>query len=641
MAQTSPQVDRAAESLAPRTRRRTAPMPPVIRGFVWAGIGFLVGLVGMFFVDRQATFAAPPPFVTEPAVTVGWVLALLGWLGGVGGYEAVVLPWLGIERPHLEACGWRRYFALSLDSKVVGVQYLVGSIGTFGIAGLTAMGIRAQLMGANTGFFSTDVGYFSAVTIHGVLMLLGVAVVGFVGGFGNYFVPLMIGARSRMYPRLGGVAFWLYPAGVLTICLIPLLGGSTTGLWGYAPLSAQDPSGQIFYYLGIFAMAMSSLITSFNLLVTILFHRAPGVTWGRMPVFVWSQVAVAVMSMVWLPEIITTMVLGLLDRIIPMDFFSPHGGFALAWESLFWLFGHPEVYIVMLPAWAMWLEVTSAMSGKTLFAKNYVVTALAALAILSSMVWAHHMFTSIRNSSMIPFSFFTESVSIPTGVMFLSAFGTMWRGRIRLNTPMLYMLMSMFNFTIGGLTGFFLADVPANLALHNTFFVVAHFHFTLLGGMIFAWIGAMYYWLPKLSGRMYHETWGRIGAIAVWVFFNATFLQMFAAGLHGMNRWVPQYPPYLANQNFWISISAFLLGIAFIVALGNIAYSWARGPVAEANPWGAKTLEWTTASPPPEENFPTVPVVADGFYQYGDAGPEIPLFVSETERARQRRLFDA
>ncbi|WP_156481848.1 cytochrome c oxidase subunit I [Ferroacidibacillus organovorans] len=399
----------------------------------------------------------------------------------------------------------------------------------------------------------------------------------------------------------------------------------------------MNPDHECFYYLGIFAMSMSSLITSLNLLVTMIYRRAPGVTWGRMPVFAWSQVAVAIMSMIWLPEIQTGMVMGLLDRVIPTNFFNPHGGYALAWESLFWLFGHPEVYIVMLPAWGVWLEITSVMSRKTLFAKKYVITALGFLAVLSSMVWAHHMFTSIRNSEMIPFSFFTESVSIPTGVMFLSALGTMWNGRIRFNTPMWYVLASMFNFTIGGLTGFFLADVPANLALHNTFFVVAHFHFTFLGGMIFAWLGALYYWFPKITGKMYNERWGKLGALLVFVFFNATFLQMFLVGLHGMNRWVAQYPAYLANQNLWISVSAFLLGIGFIIAFWNMAISWVKGVTAAENPWDAKTLEWITSSPPPVENFSEIPVVADGFYRYGAADPELPLFEAETLKALARR----
>lgn len=635
MAQDSRQVARQGSLAARQPDAKRAPMPPVLRGFLWAGLLFVLGLAVMFWVDRWP--GSNPPLVTEPSVTVAWLLALVGWLLGIGGWEAVAKPWLGLPYEYTEARGWRRYFALSLDNKVVGIQYLVGSIGTFGAAGLMAMGIRAQLMNYKGNFFPTDTAYLTAVTAHGVLMLLGVAVVGFVGGFGNYFVPLMIGSRSRVFPRMGGMAFWLYPAGVITILLMPLLGGSTAGLWGYAPLSAQDPSGQIFYYLGILAMGVSSLLTSFNLLVTIIFYRAPGLTWGRMPVFIWAQIAGAIMSLIWLPEIATTMMLGLLDRIIPTDFFNPHGGFALAWESLFWLFGHPEVYIVMLPAWAIWLEVTSVMSQKTLFAKGAVVTALGALAVLSSIVWAHHMFTSIRNASMIPFSFFTESVSIPTGVMFLSALGTMWRGRMRLNTPMLYVLFSMFNFTIGGLTGFFLADVPANLTLHNTFFVVAHFHFTLLGGMIFAWLGAMYYWLPKYSGRMYNEKWGIIGAFATWVFFNATFLQMFAVGLHGMNRWVGQYPKYLMDQNIGVSIAAFLLGISFVVALWNVAYSWVKGEKAPENPWQAKTLEWQTSSPPPANNFIDIPQVKDGFYGYGDAGPEIPLFVSDTERALERR----
>lgn len=593
-------------------------LPPVIRGLIWAGVGFLVFNTLMILVDPGPAH----PFITEPSVTVGWIAAVIGWILGIGAWENVVLPALGYAEPPQPSTGWRRYFGFSTDHKVIGLQYLTFSAFTFFLAGLLAMIMRAQLMEPNLWLFAYSGQYLQTVGIHGTLMMFAVGTVAMVGGLGNYFVPLQIGTRETVFPRLSGISFWMVPAGVMTIALSPLLGWWTTGWRAYEPLAATEPSGMVFYYLGVFAMTLSSLIVALNLTTTIIYKRTRGLTWNRVPMFTWGILVVSLLNLIWLPEIEATFVLSLLDRIIPFHFFDALGS-PLTYMNLFWLFGHPEVYIVVVPALAMWQEILPVMGRKSLFARNWGILGLIFVMLLSGMVWAHHMFTNMSNIEMLPFSFFTEMISIPTGFAFLVAIGTIWRSRLRLSTPTILVLMSMVNFLVGGMTGVFLADVPVNMQVHNTFFVVGHFHYTIIGGMVFAWLAAMYYWLPKLSGRFYNEKWGKM--LAVWVFigFNGTFSQMFLVGLHGMNRWVAIYPAYLQSQNFWISIFAFILGIGFVGHLAHIVWAWSRGPAVAENPWQAKTLEWQTSSPPPKNNFEVLPQVTAGFYTYGDDAPAV------------------
>ncbi|NMP20855.1 cytochrome c oxidase subunit I [Sulfobacillus harzensis] len=592
-------------------------MPPVLRGLLWALIGFLVldALTVLF------DYSPNSPYISQVGAVAGWFGALVGWLLGVGGYEHIIKPMLGHPDPGYRQTGWRRYFQLADDHKVIGIQYLTFSTGTFLIAGLIAMAMRFQLMNYRPTLFQYPQSYLNAVGIHGTLMMFTVATVAMFGGLGNYMVPLMIGARETVFSKASGIGVWLVPAGVLTVAFSPLLGAWTTGWRGYEPLAASDGVGMFYYYLGVFALTMSSLIVALNLVTTIIFKRTKGLTWNRLPLFVWGMLTVGLLTIIWFPEIQTTFLLATIDKMVPMNMFNALGH-ALGFSEFFWLFGHPEVYIVVVPALAMWNEIIPVMTRKSLFARPIAVLGLVFVMMLSGMVWAHHMFTNMRYSEMLPFSFFTEMISIPTGFAYLAAIGTMWNSRMRITTPMLFVLMSMYNFFIGGITGLFVADVPANLQLHNTFWVVGHFHFTIIGGMVFTWLAAMYYWLPKFSGRTYNEFWGKLGAIWVFVAFNATFMNFFVLGLRGMNRWVGVYPPYLQTENFWTSIAAFFLGAGFGVNLVHIVWAWVKGPKVQENPWQAKTLEWQTSSPPPRYNFEELPVVVAGFYNYGEGAPE-------------------
>lgn len=583
---------------------------PTIRAVLW-------GVIGVFAGMAITALLSGTSLVTERSGVIGFIFGLTGWMLGAGMWEGVVLPWLGKPGRWDEGSGIGRYFRFHTDHKVIGLQYLMASGLTFLLAGLMAMAIRYNLMTPDLTLFPTAQSYNTFMGAHGSLMIFAVAVVAIIGGFGNYFVPLLVGADDMVFPKLNGASYWFVPAGVLAIALSPLWGGFQTGWTGYAPLSAEDASGQILYFLGVFALGLSSMFTAINVIATIVYLRAPGLTWGKLPMFAWAMLTTSILNLIWVPVVGTDMIMGLLDRVVPTQFFNAEG-LSLLWQDLLWLFGHPEVYIIMLPAWGLWLEILPVMSQKTLFGKKWAIAGFAGVTVLSSIVWTHHMFTTTGDARLIPFMTTTELISIPTGFMYIAALGTIWGGRLRLNTPTLFVLMSLFNFLIGGLTGVFLSDVPGDFQFHNTYFVVSHFHYTILGGMVFTWLAGMYYWFPKFSGRMYNELWGKISAWGIFIFFNLTFAGMQIAGIEGMNRRVAVYLPYLQSINIWVSVSAFLLGLSFAIPVVNFAYSWAKGRIAAANPWQGQTLEWHTSSPPPHGNFDETPLVAKDFYDYGE-----------------------
>jgi len=586
-------------------------LAPMLRAFTWGAIGFSLGSILVALIEGSTLFSERP-------VAVGYVLGLIGWMLGGGAWEAWVKPWFGLPSAYDQGSGVARYLRLSTDHKVIGLQYLVSAALAFFLAGLMAMLMRVELGSAGLSLFSSAQSYNAVMAVHGTLMIFAVAVVAIVGGFGNYFVPIMVGADDMPFPYVNGISWWLVVPGILAVALSPLLGGSEAGWTGYAPLSVESPAGALLYFLGVFTLGLSSLFTAINVIGTVLYKRAPGLTLSRLPMFVWGMLATSFLNLIWVPVVGTLFIMGLSDRLVPTNFFRPTGGgLPLVWQDIFWIFGHPEVYIIILTAWALWLEIIPVFSRKSLFGYNWAVAGFLGVTFLSSLVWTHHMFTTGLDDRLVPFMTTTELISIPSGFLFMVALGTLWRGRIRLKTPMLLILMSLFNFLIGGVTGVFLNDVPSDYMLQDTYFVVAHFHYTILGGMVFAWLAGLYYWFPKFAGRMFDETLGKVGAWWVFVAFNLTFFPMFALGPLGMNRRVAEYPPYLEGLNLWITVWAILLGLAFLVHLVNLAYSWIWGPRAPANPWGGKTLEWQTSSPPPHHNFEEPVRVSEGFYTYG------------------------
>ncbi|HXF68542.1 MAG TPA: cbb3-type cytochrome c oxidase subunit I [Thermoflexus sp.] len=586
---------------------------PVGRGLLWGGIGYLIGAGLIAALTGHG-------LTSEPALVVGYGLGLIGWLLGVGMWEVWVREWFGWPVHHQEGGGWERYFRFTTDHKVIGVQYLVTFLGLMLVGGLLAMLMRVELMRPGLQVFSRGQ-YNTVMSLHGIMMI-AVAVATIVGGFGNYLVPLMIGARDMAFPRLNALSYWLVPPAALALLSTPLLGGFDSGWTAYPPLSEINASGQVLFNLAFITVGLSSILGGLNFLTTIIFLRAPGMTWGRLPIFVWSIFATSILSLIATQFVAVALLMVLLDRILGMGFFDPaRGGDPLLYQHIFWFYSHPAVYIMIVPAFGVILEILPHFARKPLFAYRWAVGGFFGIVGLSFLVWAHHMFTSGMPSWLhAPFMVTTELISVPTGLIFLSALGTVWQGRLWLRPPMLVAMAFLANFLIGGVTGIFLADVPTDLHLQDTYFVVGHFHYTILGGMIFALVAGLYYWFPKITGRMYDDRLGRIHALWFFLAFNLTFLPMFGLGLYGMNRRVADYPAYLAGGNMLVSMSAFILGASFLFLIAHLAYAWARGPRAADNPWRARTLEWQTSSPPPVENFPALPRVVGDPYGYGVPG---------------------
>jgi cytochrome c oxidase subunit 1 len=402
----------------------------------------------------------------------------------------------------------------------------------------------------------------------------------------------------------------------------PFVGGWDSGWTAYPPLSVVNAGGQVLFIIAIVAFGLSSILGGLNSLSTIARMRAPGMGWFRMPIFVWSIFAASIISLLFTQFFAASLILVMLDRVAGTGFFeAARGGNPLLYQHLFWFYSHPAVYVMILPGFGITLEVLAHFSRKPLFGYKMAVAGFLGIVTLSGVVWAHHMFTSgMAHFMTVPFMVLTELISIPTGLVFLSALGTLWRGRLWLATPMLFALAVLFNFGIGGITGIYLADTATDIHLQDTYFVVAHFHYTIVGGEIFALMAGLYYWFPKITGRMYNERLGKLHAFWMFIGFNVTFIPLFVAGIKGMNRRVNEYTPDVEGYNVFASFAAFVLGAIFVVFLLNMTLSWIRGKRAGDNPWGATTLEWTTSSPPPLHNFEDTPIVVGDPYPYGRPG---------------------
>jgi cytochrome c oxidase subunit 1 len=584
------------------------------RGILWALVGFAMG-AGLTALVRILTGRSA--WSLELSFSIGYVFALLGWLMGVGMWERWGREWLGLPTVEAEPDGWRRYLTFCTDHKVIGIQYMVTFVGLFLASGLLAMVIRIQMLDPTHPLL--DPGSYARVeSLHGIIMI-AVAVAVIMGGFGNYVVPILIGAEDMAFPRLNALTYWLVPPVAILLLGAQAFGGWDSGWTAYAPLSERNASGQVLFNLAIITFGLTSILGALNFLVTITYLRARGMTWLRLPIFVWSVFVTSWIALIFTQFFAVAMVMVLLDRIAGTTFFKASGGgSALLYEHIFWFYSHPAVYVMAMPGFGAVLEILPHFSRKPLYAYRWAVFGFFGILAASGGVWAHHMFVSgISETLLGPFLVTTEIISIPTGLVFLSALGTIWQGRLWLRTPMLFALGMIFNFLIGGITGIFLADVPTDVALHDTYFVVAHFHYTIIGGEIFALFAAIYYWFPKITGRMYNETLGKLHFWLMIVTFNLTFLPMFWLGLHGMIRRVASYPVELQGVNEFASVMAFILGSSFVIFVANVVYALARGPRAEANPWKARTLEWQVSSPPPRENFPAPPVVTGHPYDYG------------------------
>ncbi len=590
---------------------------PLLRGVTFGSIGFLIG-AGIAVGIRAAM--GNDAWVAEPMVVLGYIFGLIGWVLGVGLWGTWAKEWFGLSPKEANNGGWERYFSFSTDHKVIGVQYVVTFMVILLLAGLASVLIRVELMDSGETFMN-PVWFNTTMSLHGIMMI-AVAVATVMGGFANFLVPLHIGAKDVAFPRINALSFWIIPPVAILLLATPLMGGFDTGWTAYPPLSVVNESGQVLFLLAFITFGLSSILGGLNFLATIIKLRAPGMTWSRLPIFVWSIFAAAIISLTATQFVALGLVMILLDRVTGMSFFNAaEGGDPLLFEHIFWFYSHPAVYIMILPAFGIVLEVITHFSRKPLFAYKWVVGAFLGIVALGFIVWPHHLYTSgMPEYIHIPVMVTSELISIPTGVVFLAGLGTIWLGRLWLTTPMLFALGFLFNFVIGGLTGIFLADVPTDIHLQDSYFIVAHFHYTIMGGEVFAIMAAVYYWFPKMTGRMYNERLGKLHFWLMLVTFNLTFLPMFWAGLQGMSRRVADYPSELDGINMFASVASFFLAASFLVFVYNIAYSWVKGPAASANPWKARTLEWQTSSPPPLGNFPQEPEVVGSPYDYGVPG---------------------
>jgi cytochrome c oxidase subunit I len=618
----SAQVPGGHEPGAAPTARPWWLRPAVHTALIGAIIGYVLGhLIGNMISSGLQQIGTSDD--NDLPIVMGYLFGVVGWLIGLGVFNDVFQQMLG--RPvtgagegHL-ADGLAKYFRYSLDHKVVGIQYLVAMIGYFLTGGLFAMAIRVELL-SPTYHLLTPSAYLEIVGEHGTMMMMMMTSV-IMGPFGNYLVPLMIGSKRVAFPRVEALSFWLTPCAFIILLSSVLMGGFPTGWTGYAPLSIQAGSGMDGYAIAFGLMGISAILAAFNIVCTIICYRAPGMRWSRLPMFVWAMLTTGFLLVLAAPVLVGGMYMIITDRTAQTAFFvSQLGGSSYLYEDLFWFFGHPEVYILALPGFGIVSEIIPVFCRKPLFGYKIAAAGMLGVAILSFFVWQHHLFDSGMDPDMRPlFMLTTELISIPTGFIYLVAMGTFWKAKIRLTVPMLFAMGMYVNFLFGGISGVFLSDVPADTTSHGSFFVMAHFHYTIMGGLIFAFMGAIYYWLPKMMGIRLNERLGKLHFWTMFIFFNSTFMPLFAVGEAGQPRRVFEYARNLETLNDWVSISAFLLGVSMLIFVYNFVMStlfWRHREVG--NPWRARGLEWQVTSPPPPNNFQHIPVVLSGPYEYGD-----------------------
>jgi cytochrome c oxidase subunit 1 len=520
---------------------------------------------------------------------------------------------------HPTAWKWYHYFTFNTDHKVIGIQYLVTAFVFYLIGGLMAVAIRAELFTPDADVLDPTL-YNAFMTNHGTIMIFLWVVPAAIGGFGNFLVPLLIGARDMAFPRLNAIAFWLNPpAGALLLASF-IFGGSQSGWTAYPPLSLITANtAQSLWILCIVLVGTSSIFGSVNFVVTILKMKVPTMRWSQMPLFCWAILATSVLALLSTPVLAVGLALLLFDINFGTSFFRPEaGGNVVIYQHLFWFYSHPAVYLMILPIFGIMSEVIPPHARKPIFGYKAIAYSSLAICIVGLFVWVHHMFTSGTPAWMrVFFTISTLIVAVPTGVKIFGWVATLWSGKIRFTSAMLFAIDLLSMFVVGGLSGVTLGTAPFDLHVHDTYYVVGHFHYVLFGGSVFGIYAGIYHWFPKMTGRMMNEPLGRIHFVLTFIGTHLTFLPMHELGLQGMPRRVAMYDPQFTALNHICTFGAFLLGISVIPFLINAVWSWLSGPKAPDNPWNAMTLEWTTSSPPPIENWNVLPVLTHGPYDYG------------------------
>jgi cytochrome c oxidase subunit 1 len=530
---------------------------------------------------------------------------------GVGRPEAE-----GNGRGYLTERGWRSW-AFTLDHKRIGAMYLWTTTVFFLIGGVFALLLRLELLSPQARYFSNHA-YNVFFTLHGAMMIFLFIIPAIPSGMGNFFIPLHIGARDVAFPRLNLASYWVFAAGFLVI-IGSLVAPMDTGWTFYTPYSAKSAAAVTTLSFGIFLIGMSSILTGLNFIVTIHKLRAPGMTWHRLPLFIWGMYATSIIQVVATPVVGVTFLLLAAERIFGVGFFDPSkGGDPVLFQHFFWFYSHPVVYVMILPAMGIVSEVIPVFSRKPIFGYKAIAYSSMAIALGGFLVWGHHMFTSgMSPLANLIFSFMTFLVAVPTAVKVFNWTATLYKGSITFEAPMLYALTFIFLFIVGGLTGPFLGAMATNVQLHDTYFVVAHFHYTMMGGTVMGFFAGLHFWFPKMTGKMVNEKVARAAWALIFVGFNVTFFTMFVAGTRGMPRRYAEYLPKFQVENTISTIGSAVLAAGILVMCWNFVQGLRKGAPAPANPWRARSLEWQAASPPETENFHEIPVVTEWPYGYG------------------------
>ncbi|MEM7577456.1 MAG: cbb3-type cytochrome c oxidase subunit I [Planctomycetota bacterium] len=537
--------------------------------------------------------------------------------------DLVGQPVLDAERKHyLNHSKGFLSWALTLDHKRIAIMYLVGVLGAFLLGGVMAIVLRTMLL------FNTDVlageamkeaavtnFYNQAFTIHGAVMVFMFIIPAIPGVIGNFVLPMMVGAIDVAFPRLNLMSFYCWLVGSLFFGAVLFSGGLDTGWTFYTPYSIQTTTAATMAVLGAFILGFASILTGVNFVATVHMMRPEGQGWFQLPLLIWALYSTAIIQILATPVLAITLLLLAAERVLGVGIFDPAlGGDPVLFQHFFWFYSHPAVYIMILPGLGVVSEIISVFSRKHIFGYKFIAFSSLAIALFGFIVWGHHMFTSGQGWLLSAiFSLLTMSVAIPSAVKVFNWLATMYRGRIRLDTPMLYAMGFIWLFTIGGLTGLFLAALNTDIHFHDTYFVVAHFHYVMVGSTLFAFIGGLYFWWPKITGKMYDEFWGKVGAWTVFAGFNLTFFIQFLAGSRGMPRRYANYPDEYIPYHHISTAGSYLLTLGLFIVAFNWIHSLMKGKPAPANPWGANGLEWQSMSPPAHLNFDAPPKVGDPY----------------------------